>query len=157
MPLSEHEQRLLDQIERALYAEDPKFASTVRSTDLRTHMRRRLRRAGAVFVVGFITMLFGIANVAVGIAGFVVMLLALVLALSAWRRLGSHSSGTVEPAGPAPVSKGGLRAVEGGRAQQPSRRQSQRPARKKSPSAGSPLERLEERWKRRWDERGGPT
>ncbi|MCW2545293.1 MAG: hypothetical protein JWM40_2845 [Frankiales bacterium] len=148
MPLSEHEQRLLDQIERALYAEDPKFASAVRSTDLRTHMRRRLRRAGAVFVIGFVTMLFGIANVAVGIAGFVVMLLALVLALSAWRRLGT-SSGTPEPAGPARVSKGGLRAVEGGRAQ--------RPARKKSTSSGSPLERLEERWKRRWDERGGPT
>ena len=31
MPLSEHEQRLLDQIERALIAEDPKFASTVRA------------------------------------------------------------------------------------------------------------------------------
>ena len=46
MPLSEHEQRLLDQIERALYQEDPKFASSVRATDLRTHMRRRLRRAG---------------------------------------------------------------------------------------------------------------
>ena len=30
MALSEHEQRLLEQIERALYAEDPKFASTVR-------------------------------------------------------------------------------------------------------------------------------
>ncbi|RZL78658.1 MAG: DUF3040 domain-containing protein, partial [Rhodococcus sp. (in: high G+C Gram-positive bacteria)] len=27
MPLSEHEQRMLDQIESALYAEDPKFAS----------------------------------------------------------------------------------------------------------------------------------
>jgi hypothetical protein len=40
VPLSEHEQRLLDQIERALYQEDPKFASTVRQTDLRTHMRR---------------------------------------------------------------------------------------------------------------------
>ena len=31
MPLSDHEQRLLDQIEQALYAEDPKFASAVRS------------------------------------------------------------------------------------------------------------------------------
>ncbi len=30
MPLSEHEQRMLDQIESALYAEDPKFASSVR-------------------------------------------------------------------------------------------------------------------------------
>ncbi|MDT5144193.1 MAG: hypothetical protein QOE52_5809, partial [Mycobacterium sp.] len=27
MPLSDHEQRMLDQIESALYAEDPKFAS----------------------------------------------------------------------------------------------------------------------------------
>jgi hypothetical protein len=26
VPLSDHEQRLLEQIERALYAEDPKFA-----------------------------------------------------------------------------------------------------------------------------------
>ena len=148
MPLSEHEQRLLDQIERALYAEDPKFASTVRSTDLRTHMRRRLRRAGAVFVVGFITMLFGIANVAVGIAGFVVMLLALVLALSAWRRLGT-GPGVPDATGP---SKGGLRAVDGGRAHK-----TNRPARQKPSSSGSPLERLEERWKRRWEERGGPS
>lgn len=35
MPLSEHEQRLLDQIERELYAEDPKFASTVRGARFR--------------------------------------------------------------------------------------------------------------------------
>ncbi|HEX2308083.1 MAG TPA: DUF3040 domain-containing protein, partial [Jatrophihabitantaceae bacterium] len=28
MPLSEHEQRLLEQIEQGLYAEDPKFAAT---------------------------------------------------------------------------------------------------------------------------------
>src|SRR6266496_322696 len=46
VPLSDHEQRLLEQIERALYAEDPKFASTVSSTDLRTHARRRGRRVG---------------------------------------------------------------------------------------------------------------
>ncbi|MCU1588675.1 MAG: hypothetical protein JWN31_2168 [Frankiales bacterium] len=143
MPLSEHEQRLLDQIERALYAEDPKFASTVRSTDLRTHMRRRLRRAAAVFVLGFVTMLTSlpVGSLAVGIAGFVVMLLALVMALSAWRRLGTN------PAGDQPrARKGALRAVDG---------KAQRPVRKKS-SAGSPLEKLEERWKRRWDERGGP-
>ena len=60
MPLSEHEQRLLDQIERALYQEDPKFASTVKSTDLRTHMRRRLRRAAAVLVVGFVILFTGL-------------------------------------------------------------------------------------------------
>ena len=60
MPLSEHEQRLLDQIERALYQEDPKFASSVRATDLRTHMRRRLRRAGLVLALGFALLLAGL-------------------------------------------------------------------------------------------------
>jgi hypothetical protein len=139
MPLSEHEQRLLDQIERALYAEDPKFASTVRSTDLRTHMRRRLRRAAVVFSVGFVTMLFGIASLPVGIAGFVIMLVALVLALSAWKRLGASGEGSAKPA---------LGVVD------ESGRRIERARRKRSPSAGSPLDRLEERWKRRWDERG---
>ena len=42
VPLSEHEQRLLDQIEQALYAEDPKFASAVRSARARSRVRRSL-------------------------------------------------------------------------------------------------------------------
>ena len=41
MPLSEHEQRLLEQMERALYAEDPKFATALRGSDLRGRYRRR--------------------------------------------------------------------------------------------------------------------
>lgn len=134
MPLSEHEQRLLDQIERALYAEDPKFASTVRSTDLRTHMRRRARRAAFVLALGFVLLMVGVAtNLAVGIAGFVVMLVALVMALSAWKRLN-------------PSSNAALRSV-GGRSER---------ATKRAKPAGSTLSRLEDRWKRRWEERGGP-
>jgi hypothetical protein len=137
VPLSEHEQRLLDQIERALYQEDPKFASTVRSTDLRTHMKRRLRRAAVVFGVGIVVMLGGLVSnmPPVGIGGFVLMVAALALALSSWKRLGTSPTQ-------------GLRAVG-----------SDRPARtKKSTSSssaggGSMLARLEERWKRRWDER----
>lgn len=151
MPLSEHEQRLLDQIERALYAEDPKFASTVRSTDLRSHMRRRVRRAAAVFVVGFGMLLAGIANTAVGIVGFLLMIVALVLALSAWNRLGGlRSDAATDPA------KGMLRAVDGP-AQRPTgkRKGKARPPRSAG-SGGSARERLEERWKKRWDERGGP-
>ena len=47
MPLSDHEQRMLDQIESALYAEDPKFASSVRGGSLRApSTRRRLQGAG---------------------------------------------------------------------------------------------------------------
>jgi hypothetical protein len=94
VPLSEHEQRLLDQIERALYQDDPKFASTVRQTDLRTHMKRRLVKAGLVLTVGFGLLLTGvvISQPLVGIAGFGVMVLALLLAMTAWKRMGQGSS-----------------------------------------------------------------
>ena len=61
MPLSEHEQRLLDQIERALYAEDPKFASTVRGGRLRKPTRRRRLQGVALFVVGLVMLVLGIA------------------------------------------------------------------------------------------------
>ena len=54
MPLSEHEQRLLDQIERALYAEDPKFVSTVRGGRLRKPTRRRRLQGIAVFALGLV-------------------------------------------------------------------------------------------------------
>ncbi len=134
MPLSEHEQRLLDQIERALYEDDPKFASTVRSTDLRTHMRRRLFRAGAVFVVGFLLLPVGVleAKPLIGVIGFVIMVLALVLALAAWKRLT-----------PAPTARGAGAPRRQGRG---SRRSTDGPAGWRG--------RSEERWKRRWDERG---
>lgn len=47
MPLSDHEQRMLDQIESALYAEDPKFASSVRGGTLRAPPRADGCRAPA--------------------------------------------------------------------------------------------------------------
>jgi hypothetical protein len=143
VPLSEHEQRLLDQIERALYQEDPKFASTVRQTDLRTHMRRRLRRAGFVLALGFVLLLAGVVsnNPPISVAGFVVMVGALLLAMTSWKRLGQ--GGTPDP---------GLRIA--GSEGRPRRGKPGKPG--KAPrSSGSLSERLEERWKRRWEERGG--
>ena len=50
VPLSEHEQRLLEQIERALVDDDPKFASTVRTVDRRSRARRRARFQASVSV-----------------------------------------------------------------------------------------------------------
>jgi len=148
VPLSEHEQRLLDQIERALYAEDPKFASTVRSTDLRTHMRRRLRRASVVLVLGFVLLVGGAVTqrIAVGVIGFVVMLCALLLALSAWKRL----SGA-----PAPLRVvGGESSGGGGGGGSGSRRLPKAGRSRPSGGSGGFRDRLEERWNRRWDERG---
>lgn len=88
MPLSEHEQRLLDQIERQLYADDPKFASAVRSHDLRSHLVRRVKRFAALLVLGLAALVAGaiVRNVFVGVAGFLVMLAAgLVIARSLQR------------------------------------------------------------------------
>ena len=64
MPLSEHEQRLLEQMERALYAEDPKLASALRGSDLRMHYRRRALLAGVGFVLGIALLMAGVATAA---------------------------------------------------------------------------------------------
>ena len=149
MPLSEHEQRLLDQIERALYQEDPKFASTVRATDLRTHMRRRLRRAALVLALGFALLLTGVVSqqYAIGIAGFVVMVGALLLAMTSWKRLGQPGQPDLRVAG------GPERPGRSGRGGGGSSRRV-RPSNGGGGSSGGMMGRLEERWKRRWDERG---
>jgi hypothetical protein len=62
VPLSDHEQRLLDEIEQALYAEDPKFAASVRSA----RTRRRTRPSALLCVLGIVA---GLALVLVGLIG----------------------------------------------------------------------------------------
>ena len=76
MPLSEEELRLLEQMERALVEEDPKFASTLRGTSLRSIARRRAIIAGVVFVIGVAVMMTGVVAqlIPVGIVGFLIML-----------------------------------------------------------------------------------
>lgn len=96
MPLSEHEQRLLDGIERALMAEDPKFASTVRSTDLRTHHLRRLRSSGLLLILGLALLLGGAVSqqIWLGVLGFLVMLYAGTRAASVSRSMSGHAPRT---------------------------------------------------------------
>jgi hypothetical protein len=142
VPLSEHEQRLLEQIEQALYAEDPKFASIYRTKDLRSHYRRRMVRAVVALVIGLGVLLAGVVTkfIAVGVIGFVIMLAAASLAVASWQRMSAPTreaaGGRVvrrprRPAGSAPITR----------------------------SAGSPgprrslMQRLEERWQRRQDDR----
>jgi hypothetical protein len=73
VPLSEHEQRLLDQIEQALYAEDPKFASSVRSARKRSHPRRSVVLAALGVVVGLALVLVGLVTnfIVLSVVGFV--------------------------------------------------------------------------------------
>jgi hypothetical protein len=95
VPLSEHEQRQLDQIERALYAEDPKFAQAVRAKDPRVHYKRRVVEAAIGFLLGVGLLLAGVISklTLIGVAGFVVMLACSMWALSSWRHMSGGSTG----------------------------------------------------------------
>ncbi len=88
MPLSEHEQRQLEQIEQALYREDPKFGRLVRSSDPRVHYKRKLAQALVGVVVGAGLLAAGVVThrVYLEAAGAALMLLSLVWAVVSWRR-----------------------------------------------------------------------
>ncbi|PRX51129.1 Protein of unknown function (DUF3040) [Prauserella shujinwangii] len=135
MPLSEHEQRLLDQIERELYAEDPKFASTVRGTRLRRPARRRRIQGIALFVVGVALLVLGVMvpfRVAeiplVSVLGFLVMFFGVLLAVTSLRQ-------PAEVDGSAGPEDGGSKG--GG----------------KQRRRNSFTERMEERFRQRFDDR----
>jgi len=95
VPLSEHEQRALEQIERALYAEDPKFAHSWRArADVRSVRRARVVRGVAAVIVGLGLLLAGVVvqgtstvvGVVLGVVGFLLMLGGAWLALSTRQR-----------------------------------------------------------------------
>jgi hypothetical protein len=148
VPLSEEELRLLEQMERALVAEDPKLASTLRGTTLRATARRRALLAGVAFVLGVGVLMAGAVTrvVAVGIVGFVVLLVSAYVALTSWRNQNRAPEKPTPSAGSAP----GLTVVEGGR----SRKKPGRSHRPRPRSQGSMMERFEERWRRRRDQNG---
>ncbi len=124
MALSEEEQRLLEQMEAALAAEDPKLASTLRGTRTRRLHRRRAALAGLGFVVGLAALVAGMqVGAAVSVIGFIVMLAATIIALTSWQHVGD------EGASSRPLS------------------------RPRTPSGDSAfMDRMEERWRRRQDE-----
>ncbi|SEE16365.1 Protein of unknown function [Arthrobacter alpinus] len=84
MPLSEHEQRLLDQLEQQLHAEDPKFANALSSESSRSMSMRNVVMGVLVVIVGLLTVLGGVASqlIVVGILGFLIMGGGVYLALS---------------------------------------------------------------------------
>ena len=144
MPLSEEELRLLEQMERALVEEDPKFASTLRGTTLRQAARRRALLAGFVFAIGIAVLMGGAISGLwqIGIVGFVIMLGSATIGLSALRGQGDGRPAEVRRRRRSrrhipPDSASSTVAVSRGR---------RHPEAKTS---GSFMERVEERWRRR--------
>jgi Protein of unknown function (DUF3040) len=140
MPLSEHEQRILAEIERRLLEEDPKFAHQVGSS-FRAHLGRRLKLAVVGFVLGLVVVVSStfLENVAIGVAGFVIMLACVFLFVRTMRRRATVErpvSGPAPPPGPAPPT--GQRRQGGGKG-----------------GIDAWWGRMTDRWRSRWEERGG--
>ena len=144
MPLSEEELRLLEQMERALSAEDPKFASTLRGHSLRRAAQRRVVASGAVFIAGVALLMAGVITGlwAMGIVGFLIMLGAATVGLTALR--GRPLSGRAATSRSAHPSHG-FTVFDGGRSGRGGR--NSRSAR----SSGSFMQKVEARWRRRRD------
>lgn len=141
MGLSAEELRLLEQMERALVEEDPKFASTLRGTSLRSIARRRTIIAGVAFVIGVAVMMTGVVAqlIPVGIIGFLIMLTSATVGLTAMR---GQRTGGQAPAQRSDEDPSNLTLLQGGRRERRPRQQRQR-------SHDSFMERMEERWRRR--------
>lgn len=131
MALSEQEQQLLDEMEQALYAEDPRFASQMKAVARRSsYTRHAIGGVGLLGGLGLI--LLGVnTNWIIGAVGFVLMVAALAFAFATPRRkpgLGTVSpEGTVRPASPKSGRKGP----------------------RDRGSSGSFMQRMEARWDRR--------
>ena len=95
MPLSEHEQRVLEDMERALSAEDPKLVSTLMGARSAKPARVRIALSITLVLIGVGTLLAGliIKMTFVGVIGFALALAGTYLAISH----GSVRSGTKLP------------------------------------------------------------
>ncbi|MCU1617007.1 MAG: Conserved rane protein of unknown function [Frankiales bacterium] len=130
MPLSEHEQRLLEQIERALVDDDPKFASSVRTGDRRLRARHKVQLGVLLIVGGLAVLVLGavLHSVILGVLGFLVMFSGAALGVLNYKT----ATGAVESGGAATPGTGRGRG-----------RGARRPPLKN---------RLEERFRRRYDQ-----
>ncbi len=96
MPLSEHEQRQLEQIEQSLYAEHPRLARIMRAKDPKVHYRRRVILAAIGFLAGAGMVVAGILLKYhwLSAAGFVVLVLSSVWAVTSYRKMTGIITGT---------------------------------------------------------------
>lgn len=133
VPLSEHEQKLLEQMERALYAEDPKFATQMKGSHRGAVGGRRAGIGIAIAVLGLGLVIAGVSLplVWLGGIGFAVMVAGVAWALT--------------PSRGAKETQGASRATSA-----KSSRTRRRPLRQgKRGGSSSFMQRMEGRWEER--------
>lgn len=99
MPLSEHEQRILEEIEQGLAEEDPRLAEAVSRTSLYTHLARRIRWASLAFLAGFVMLMLFPVWLWVAALGFGVMLLSALLVYRYLKQLGKDQLHALQESG----------------------------------------------------------
>lgn len=100
VPLSDHEQRILDEIEKNLYQEDPSFARQVKERDPARQERTRARLGILCFLSGFVGLMvfFYSQVIPVGVMAFGAMVLGIVLIAGAFKSLTAGSGLARRPA-----------------------------------------------------------
>lgn len=89
MPLSEHEQRILAELEDSLARHDPRFAQRVKTETVYRHSGRHLKWAGAGFVAGVVILVaFYSQSVLLGLVGVAIMFTSAVVFERNLRRMG---------------------------------------------------------------------
>ncbi len=92
MPLSEHEQRILAELEESLVREDPRFAQRVRTKTVYRHAGRQCKWAAVGFLGGLAVLVaFYSQSVALGLLGVALMFASAVVFERNLRRLGKAS------------------------------------------------------------------
>ena len=115
MPLSEHEQQMLEQMEQALASEDPRFAHQMRGGAASGLRRKRLVFGVLGFVIGLGLVLLGVnTTMWVGVAGFAVMVAGVAYALTPVRNGDGAGSATAGGKGPKGVKPPKGPANDGG-------------------------------------------
>ena len=87
MPLSDHEQRILEQYEKELQ-QDPHLTKRIGRSSMYSGMARRVRLAVTSFFVGFLMLMLFFVSLWVAVVGFVVMLLSGLVIYHYLKRIG---------------------------------------------------------------------
>jgi Protein of unknown function (DUF3040) len=97
VPLSDKEQKILAEIEKNLYEEDPRFARGVAQRS-RSDAARTFRFGVAAFVLGFLTLIgFFVSQILiVGVLAFAGMVVGMMLVASAARTFATARRGPVQ-------------------------------------------------------------
>lgn len=96
MPLSEREQKLLEQLEQQLNAEDPHFATSMSEAGISRYSTRRLVIGAVTAVLGLGALLWGVSQqlIWLGIIGFVIMAAGVYVATSRTKDPSTRSTGS---------------------------------------------------------------